>query len=48
MNIQQIRNATLRITISGKTFLIDPCSQQKARWAASTISPAIPTRSWIP
>ena len=24
MNIQQIRNATLRITISGKTFLIDP------------------------
>ena len=24
MNIQQIRNATLRITYAGKTFLIDP------------------------
>ena len=26
MDIQQIRNATLKIVYQGKTFLIDPCS----------------------
>ena len=45
MNIQQIRNATLRITISGKTFLIDPWLAAKGTMGCFA---DIPSRSWIP
>lgn len=43
MNIQQIRNATLKITYHGKRFYSIPGFAARGKQAASMIFPAVPS-----